>query len=97
MKLIFHSNPMEVRKGEVLLLRDAVGQLSVVPDETYNRCDECVMNNASVDAGDDGSSDPCTRLKLWRVCGLQHYFLPVEPTEEIERARDLLALKGELL
>lgn len=30
------------------------------------------------------------------LCGAKGYFVDVEPTEEIEHARDLLILKGEL-
>lgn len=31
------------------------------------------------------------------VCGALNYFRVIKPTEEIEQARDLFALKGELL
>lgn len=31
------------------------------------------------------------------LCGAKGYFVDIEPTEEIEHARSLLVLKGELL
>lgn len=88
MTLVFRSNPQEVRVGEVLLLRDAVGQLKTVPDGTAYRCEHCTMNDPE---------DLCTRHRLWRVCRLRYFFLPIEYSEEADRARDLFALKGELL
>ena len=88
MTLIFRSNPQEVKVGEVLLLRDAVGQMAMVPDQTVYRCECCTMN---------GPEDPCTRHKLWQVCRVHGFFLPIEHSEEVDRARDLFALKGELL
>lgn len=76
-----------MRKGDVLILRDKA--IMLCEDSRLGQttlCNKCAIRH-TVLCGNDGS----------HTCDVHGYFTHIEPTEEIESARDLFALKGELM
>lgn len=75
-----------VRPGDVLVTQDRTLERreSTKTRSVMDICMDCAIRE-----------DLCERGGF--LCGREGYFVDIEPTEEIERARDLLTLKGELL
>lgn len=76
------SDIRDVEQGDILLTKDMTAKLVAKPG---GGCRGCVFNPG------EGA------CKFIRGCPQFSVFKKVVPTEEIERARDLLTLKGELL
>lgn len=74
-----------IRRGDILVTQDRV---------LARRDGAKHLTTSTICAGCAIQGDLCSRGGF--LCGVKGYFVDIEPTEEIERARDLLALKGEL-
>lgn len=73
----------DLNYGDVLVTKRSAGKLIDYPK---GGCGNCVFRN-----------EECDTTDLVRTCPDFSIFVAVEPTEEIEHARDLFALKGELM
>lgn len=87
MKIInlYQAGEHPVREGAVLVTRDRTlvrreGKRSFPAEKL---CDRCAIRE-----------DLCEEGQLF--CGMRGFFVDIEPTEEIEHARSLFILKGEL-
>lgn len=88
MKIInfYQAGESQARKGDVLITRDRTLMRKEASENlsTENICARCAIQE-----------DLCGKGRF--LCGLKGFFVDIEPTEEIDRVRDLFALKGELL
>lgn len=85
--LSFYLAPEDiVRPGDVLVTQDRTLERreSVGKQRSPEICKGCAIRE-----------DLCERGGF--LCGAKGFFVDIEPTEEIEHARSLLMLKGELL
>ena len=73
----------DLNYGDVLVTKRSAGKFV---DHLKSGCGNCVFRG-----------EECNTLSLMRACPYFVIFVAVESTEEIERARDLFALKGELM
>lgn len=74
-----------VRKGNVLVTR---GRTLMRVEAQRNLSAEKICDGCAI------TEDLCAEGGL--LCGTRGYFIDIEPTEEIEHARSLFILKGEL-
>lgn len=73
----------DLNYGDVLVTKRSAGKFV---DHLKSGCGNCVFGD-----------EECATTDLVRTCPNFSIFVAVEPTEEIEHARDLFALKGELM
>lgn len=88
MKVIsfYRAQSDSVRTGDILVTQDR----TLVLQEDSTKCPSLeICTKCAIDG------DLCSKGGL--LCGERGYFVDIEPTEEIEHARDLFALKGELM
>ena len=88
MKIInpYQAKHNQARKGDVVVTQDRILMLREASKDLSGEdiCARCAIRG-----------DLCKKVLL--LCGPKGFFVDIEPTEEIDRVRDLFALKGELL